>query len=286
MRVSPQLFLATFRALLPLLIALPAWASNTVSICRYPDEKKAAVSFTFDDGHPAHFTNLVPRLDRYGFKATFYVIPSKVSADLWPVIKAAAVTGHEIGNHGMTHLNLQSVTNAAALNREIIEAADLIAEKTGKSPASFAYPFCKSNPTAKALVRSRHAVDRGYYPLYEGQYPAEKANAETDQALTNGVWLVRLSHGVDGALFEEHLKYLKSREADLCVGTYGEVGRYIAERDAAQLTVTEQAANHATFTLTLPAAMKAELFSVPLTVRVGSVVTNVVPDGRPVTVRW
>lgn len=272
--------------LLLLLIATPVWATNTVSVCRYPEGKKAAVSFTFYDGHPAHFTDLVPRLDRYGFKATFYVIPGKVTPDLWPIVKAAAVTGHEIGNHGMTHLNLQSVTNAATLRREIIESADLIGEKIGRAPVSFAYPFCKSNPTAKALVRSRHAVDRAYFPLYEGQYPPEKANAEVDKALTDGAWLVRLSHGIDGATFEEHLKALKNREADLCVGTYGDIGRYVAERDAAQLTVSERAADRVTFTLTLPATLDAKLFDVPLSIRVGGILTNVVPNGQPVTVRW
>ena len=275
--------------------------TNGVSVCRFPDGKRAVVSFTFDDGPKVHVTDLAPRLDRYGFKATFYVIAGQVPAEpqegpkaraSWPELKAVAATGHEIGNHGMTHLNLQSVTNTVALQCEILDAADLIAAKVGRSPVSYAYPFCKSNPAAKAVVRSRHAVDRGYFPLYEGQYPIEKANAEADQAVADGTWLVRLSHGIDGAAFEEHLKYLKSRESEIGVGTYGDIGRYVAERDAVQLTVRERRSDHVTFSVTLPATMKADLFCVPLAVRVerapgqAPVIVPVVPDGKPVIVRW
>ena len=36
--------------------------------------RKAAASFTFDDGAPSHITDGAPLFDKYGYRATFYLV--------------------------------------------------------------------------------------------------------------------------------------------------------------------------------------------------------------------
>ncbi len=68
----------------------------------WPEGKKVALSLTFDDARLSQIDNGIPIFDKYGVKATFYVSPAAVPERLdgW---KQAIESGHEIGNHSMTH---------------------------------------------------------------------------------------------------------------------------------------------------------------------------------------
>ncbi len=69
---------------------------------RWPEDKRVAVSFSFDDPRPSQVNVGVPLLNTYGAKATFYVNPGNIEKRLsgW---KKAAANGHEIGNHTFSH---------------------------------------------------------------------------------------------------------------------------------------------------------------------------------------
>ena len=62
---------------------------------------------TFDDGRASQLTRVVPILDEYGLRGTFYVNPKGTTEDEWRARLApwAAVqaAGHEIGNHSLSH---------------------------------------------------------------------------------------------------------------------------------------------------------------------------------------
>ena len=66
-----------------------------------PTEK--AVYLTFDDGPiPESTPWLIETLDRYGVKATFFMVGQ--NAEAYPdVVKKAVASGHEIGNHSYDH---------------------------------------------------------------------------------------------------------------------------------------------------------------------------------------
>ena len=68
----------------------------------WPDGKKAALSFSFDDARPSQMDNGIPVFDKYGIKVTFYLNPPNMGnhLDQW---KKACAEGHEMGNHTMTH---------------------------------------------------------------------------------------------------------------------------------------------------------------------------------------
>ena len=82
---------------------------------------KSVVSLTFDDGLRCQFEKAVPILNRYGLKATFFLIANDDSThDLWnnhvddwwkidwrpedrEMLATVVRDGHEIGSHSVSH---------------------------------------------------------------------------------------------------------------------------------------------------------------------------------------
>jgi beta-glucosidase-like glycosyl hydrolase/peptidoglycan/xylan/chitin deacetylase (PgdA/CDA1 family) len=115
----------------------------------WPEGKKLALSLTFDDARLSQIDTGIPIFDKHGVKATFYVSPAAIPERLegW---KQAIESGHEIGNHSMTHpctgnfpwarekaLEKMTLRDIAS---EINEANKYINEVLGITPVSFAYP--------------------------------------------------------------------------------------------------------------------------------------------------
>ena len=69
----------------------------------YPKNAQNAVSLSFDDARVSQVDIGLPILDKYGVKATFYVVPNAVEERLagW---QQAAKNGHEIANHTANHV--------------------------------------------------------------------------------------------------------------------------------------------------------------------------------------
>jgi len=70
----------------------------------WPNGARAAVSLAYDDALDSQLDNALPALERYGFKATFYLTlanaPVRRRMAEW---RAAAQRGHELGNHTLFH---------------------------------------------------------------------------------------------------------------------------------------------------------------------------------------
>ena len=77
-------------------------AQTDSSLFAWPEGKHAAVSLSFDDARESQVIVGTRLLDQYGVKATFFVVPAAVEKQLdgW---KKAVASGHEIGNHSLTH---------------------------------------------------------------------------------------------------------------------------------------------------------------------------------------
>ncbi len=115
-------------------------------------EKKIAL--TFDDGpHYKYTEKVLDILEKYGVKATFFVIG--VNAERHPdKVKLISSLGHEIGNHTYSHPHLKKVT-AHELEAEIQRASEVICKLTGKTPVLFRPPegYCCADvsDTAKKI---------------------------------------------------------------------------------------------------------------------------------------
>src|SRR5215208_2453357 len=84
---------------------------------------KAAI-LTFDDGMLSQYTYAKPILDKYNFKATFYIICNSVDTENrmnWNNIQTLEEEGHEIGSHSMNHQRLGKLSNNE-MKYEIIES--------------------------------------------------------------------------------------------------------------------------------------------------------------------
>jgi peptidoglycan/xylan/chitin deacetylase (PgdA/CDA1 family) len=101
-----------------------------------------AVVLTFDDGYKSQYTNAKPILDKYGYKATFYIVCNYAEKNgrlKWEDITALYNEGHDIGSHTMNHADL-SQTSKKETRYEIGESKQCLLNH-GINPTNFAYPF-------------------------------------------------------------------------------------------------------------------------------------------------
>ena len=143
------------------------FAQRAAPSFKWPEGKHAALSLTFDDARMSQVDSGTALLDKYGIKATFFVVPSGVEKRLdgW---KKAVANGHEIGNHTTHHPctgNFSwSAQNALEnytlddMRKELTACNKRIEELLGVKPDVFAYPCGQ-----KFVGRGTHT--KSYVPM-------------------------------------------------------------------------------------------------------------------------
>lgn len=260
-----------------------AGTEPTVHIARFAGDRSAAISYTFDDGIREQYTLAVPMLDEVGFKGTFYVIPGQIPADSdqpddkmprkimsWKDLKKMADNGHEIGNHSWSHPNLTQLPPVQA-EEQLTTAFDAIARHIGRPPLTIAFPFNASTPEIQAAALKRHVAFRAYQHGTNEKATAESLNNWAEQQVRNKTRGVVMIHGIatgyaafsDPEILRAHLKYVKSRDADIWVDTFANVARYEMERKEAVLST--KLVNTKKLVITLPSNLPPTVYDVPLT---------------------
>jgi len=89
-----------------------------------PTESKK-IALTFDDGpHPSQTERILDILDKYGVKATFFMIG--VNVENYPdAAREVARRGHEIGNHTYSHSHLRNL-GESKMSNEIERCKDVL----------------------------------------------------------------------------------------------------------------------------------------------------------------
>ncbi|VAW74860.1 Polysaccharide deacetylase [hydrothermal vent metagenome] len=170
LRVSPPMFEQQLHWL-----KANGWQSFTVSelIDRAKDMPEKSFAITFDDGYSDNVTNALPLLQRYGFKATLYLVVDRHNRD-WSRARKAhhdddelkgieklsdeqvdvllASGCFELAAHTLTHPNFLD-TEDAVLQVELVEAKARLEQRFNVSVRSFAYPFGLYRPEHVVLVR-------------------------------------------------------------------------------------------------------------------------------------
>lgn len=209
--------------------------------------KKCAVVLTYDDALNIHLDKVIPMLDSYQLKGTFYLIGSSpVVSQRIPEWRAAAKKGHELGNHTLNHpcdgslsgrdfvtseTDLSKYTVVRAVN-EIRITNTLLKAIDGKDERTFAYPcgdltirdtlyynFIKNDFLAARGVSSGYSALKkvdfsNVNSFFQNGSTAEQMIAQVEEAEKKGSFIVFLFHGVGGehALnidLEEHRKLLE-----------------------------------------------------------------------------
>ena len=259
-------------------------ATVTATVPRWPHARAAAVTFTFDDGHLPHATELSPLFAERGIPVTFYIVTNWVGGEnkaTWDHWREAAALGHEIGNHSASHPQLPGLSDER-LNREIVATAATISDEIGIAPPSYAYPFCKHDERVRELVFAHHASARAYFPLLEGTFNRDSATKRVAAAVNAGDWVVWLSHGLDAATLSAHLdEDLAPHQDHIWFATFAAASDWQRARDAASFTATTTTTTTSGTTtalqLSLPAA--AETTLVPLHVHITGAPKTATIDG-------
>jgi len=217
----------------------------------WPERCLGAVSLTFDDGLRSHLETAIPLLDEHRLNGTFYLNPPRQGDEAewrerlapW---HAAARSGHEIGNHSLTHPcseNFAFKAGARGLEHmtlDEIEGDVLEAERRLRAAIpeqherTFAYP-CYQTYVGAGIGR------RSYVPVIARHFAGARALGETandpercdlhclwshpverqtgaamvglaERAAAEGRWTVLTFHGVH----EGHLSVAEGDLRELC----------------------------------------------------------------------
>lgn len=135
------------------------------------------VIITFDDAYVDVYTNALPILKKYDFKANVYVITGSIGADLYmneSMIKEANNSGLiEIGSHTISHYKLGEIDLATA-EIEIKESKEVLENLLNEEIKSIAYPSGSFNQNIIDIVKNYY--DYGLSTIY-GKEKSNKLNA-------------------------------------------------------------------------------------------------------------
>lgn len=218
---------------------------DSVSIAKYRDGKKAAISFTFDDSIDDHYNLVAPQLEKNGLRGTFWVIGRSIDADgslSSAQIREMSENGHEMSNHTWTHQRLSDM-DPADVEKELVMTDDALEKITGKRPIAIAFPFNHWTDTVMSIsMRGRVAAREFQFPMgqqYRRSTP-ENLSAWLEKTISKGEWGVGMAHGIhhgwdqweDENVLWDFFAKTASRSDVVWVGTFSEVASYIKEREA------------------------------------------------------
>lgn len=126
------------------------------------------VMLTFDDGDLTQYTNALPVLDKYGFKASFYIMTVAIGRrgkqhymDKTQ-LKDLSDKGHVIAAHTWDHQNVKKLVTPEDWKTQLEEPKAKLEEITGKPVRHFAYPFGLWKEESLPEVKKR-----GYLTAYQ-----------------------------------------------------------------------------------------------------------------------
>jgi peptidoglycan/xylan/chitin deacetylase (PgdA/CDA1 family) len=120
------------------------------------------VVITFDDGYRECVENAVPILERWGFKAVFFLVAGLMGETSrwlelqlplidWPSARRLERAGFVCASHTLSHPRLTSAS-ADACRRELQASRARLEDELGHSVLDFAYPFGAFDARVRAAV--------------------------------------------------------------------------------------------------------------------------------------
>lgn len=149
---------------------------------------KAAI-ITFDDGMLSQYTYAKTILDKYIFKATFYIICNSVDKENrmnWNNIQILEEEGHEIGSHSMNHKRLSKLSEEE-MKYEIIQSKRCLQEN-GVNVTSFSFPYNDgdNNKNILKIIADNYYIARtASEPLMLFQCRSENEDDDDDDKYEN-----------------------------------------------------------------------------------------------------
>jgi peptidoglycan/xylan/chitin deacetylase (PgdA/CDA1 family) len=122
------------------------------------------VAISFDDGHISNYTCALPILEKYSYKAIFFVIAGRIGQRndfmTWKHLEDLVRRGHRVEAHGWSHVFL-TTCNDQELETELKRSKQTIEDRLGTPVSALSAPHGRWN--ARVL---RACGEAGYRHLY------------------------------------------------------------------------------------------------------------------------
>ena len=277
--------------------------AQDAEIATWSGFRKAAVSFTFDDGPQSDVDVALPMFEKYGYKATFNIVTNWANGGgtngmlNWSGVQKLSEAGHEIASHSNSHPNGQPMpaneisSSKGAINQKIQQKYGCV---------TLAYPNCDTPGDSQVL--QNYVVGRicngswkggsdimgkdgpnnwaAASALMTGSNGTSDFKGNMDKAVQQGGWVAFLTHGFQGKTngFADYsptdangmdgaLQYAQQKDKDIWVAPMGHVAMYIKERKASQVSASTSGS---TTTVKLTHNIKDNIsdYDYPLTLKV------------------
>ncbi len=144
--------------------------SSQMPVVPFGVAQSGSVALTFDDGYRNFLTTILPELEKYGFSATFFVIPKRVQDEHPEFLTRAdlkTLANHpliRIGGHGYSHQKLAEIP-ASNLHHELKQSREWLSDAMQYSVDSMSYPHGSVNvPVARAAQAAGYRFAGTSYP--------------------------------------------------------------------------------------------------------------------------
>jgi peptidoglycan/xylan/chitin deacetylase (PgdA/CDA1 family) len=231
---------------------------------------------------------------------TLTPVPFQFRKDLtWDMLRQYAKKGHELANHTISHAYLPAMDQANMFYELDMCSEDIRRELGPKYTFSAECPFGTHDIRLLTLVYPKyplyrngmtenyiHVILRGVNedPAASGkeyvQWQRGAVSASTmpemkgwiDTSIKDTLWFVLVIHGIDGVGWEplttatvrEYFDYIKSRENNLWIATFGDIGKYMRERVNG---IVSSYAFGDVITVTVSHPLDRTVYDLPLTLR-------------------
>jgi peptidoglycan/xylan/chitin deacetylase (PgdA/CDA1 family) len=251
--------------------------------------RAAAINYTFDDGCPNQFNIAIPLFNEFDYKLTLFTVTNWVGN--WPALQSAALSGHEVASHTVSHPNFGSIT-LEQQETELKNSKEIIESHIPDIKCiTMAYPYCAAG--SDTLLSKYYLSARGCQGFIEPKTPGSYYNISSvmcgnlgsvntladfksrfsGAANSNG-WCVFLFHGIDddggyspitSAELRRSVEYLSARKSKFWVTSFANATLYSKERDA--VNVIETSATDSSMMLQVTDTLPDSVFNFPLTLR-------------------
>jgi peptidoglycan/xylan/chitin deacetylase (PgdA/CDA1 family) len=216
----------------------------------------------------------------------------------WEEFKKDAADGYEIASHSITHATMPGL-NEANIRYELEKSKEEISNHLGEKYTFSAevpygyedervmqiaytiYPALRNRmpePFLKEVDRASkilpHPNEKDYVqwqrgPLHATSLDLMKSWVDT-AATNNDTWLVLVFHGIDSLgwewtpipKLEEYFTYIKAHENDLWIATFGDVTKYMREREHAKIEAYVEGYG---MSVSLTHSLDKSMYDLPLT---------------------
>lgn len=278
-----------------------------VHAATWKEDRKGALSFTFDDGYVGAFEHGGAELEAAGLKGTFYIFTDTLKTydgELagTSLIREYGDLGHELASHTSNHSNLGLLTEAGDTDsiRQVLSVSiETLNQRFDQYTKTMSIPFGSFQYETLELISehfytarsSQHgfnlATPYDFYALKSWPVISTTSPAFVDYLLSMaedyGTYLPLMYHDMlDEPFNEDILIYTYSRELfrqtvqaavsrELWIDTHERIYKYIRERNALRildLDASEMEREGGSFSFVADDGLADSVYNVPLTLKI------------------